>query len=148
MTKLQEDLLEIYNSLVIFSKETLEGPVPIPIKVTYNLEHKSLVYTQRGKTVYLQMPNNYSKELMNIKDSFLLAEDYDYVMSTLSSLIGAGILLKDRTTVAPMKYGFDLYSPDPLKMELGSQIIGRIRFVSSCNPIWKWITNRKYKNLI
>jgi hypothetical protein len=148
MTKLQEDLLEIYNSLVIFSKETLEGPVPIPIKVTYNLEHKSLVYTQRGKTVYLQMPNNYSKELINIKDSFLLAEDYDYVMSTLSSLIGAGILLKDRTTVAPMKYGFDLYSPDPLKMELGSQIIGRIRFVSSCNPIWKWITNRKYKNLI
>lgn len=148
MTKLQEDLLEIYNSLVIFSKETLEGPVPIPIKVTYNLEHKSLVYTQRGKTVYLQMPNNYSKELINIKDSFLLAEDYDYVMSTLSSLIGAGILLKDRTTVAPMKYGFDLYSPDPLKMELGSQIIGRIRFVSSCNPIWKWIINRKYKNLI
>lgn len=148
MTKLQEDLLEIYNSLVIFAKETLEGPIPIPIKVTYDLEHKALVYTQRGKTLYLQMPNNYSMALSEIKDSFLLAEDYDYNMSTLSSLIGSGVLLKERTTVAPMKYGFDLYAADPMKMELGSQVIGRIRFVSSCNPLWKWYTNRKYRNLI
>lgn len=148
MTKLQEDLLEIYNSLVIFAKETLEGPIPIPIKVTYDLEHKALVYTQRGKTLYLQMPNNYSMSLSEIKDSFLLAEDYDYNMSTLSSLIGSGVLLKERTTVAPMKYGFDLYATDPMKIELGAQVIGRIRFVSSCNPLWKWYINKKYKNLI
>jgi hypothetical protein len=148
MTKLQEDLLEIYNSLVIFSKETLEGPVPIPIKVTYDIEYKALVFNQRGKTVYLQLPNNYSMELSNIKDSFILPEDYDYIMSTLSSLIGSGVLLKERTTVAPVKFGFDIYTPDPAKPELGSQVIGKIRFVSSCNPIWKWITSRKYKNLI
>lgn len=148
MTKLQEDLLEIYNSLVIFSKETLEGPVPIPIKVTYDLEYKALVFNQRGKTVYLQLPNNYSMALSDIKDSFLLPEDYDYVMLTLSSLIGSGVLLKERTTVAPMKFGFDIYAPDLAKPELGSQVIGKIRFVSSCNPIWKWITSRKYKNLV
>ena len=148
MTKLQEDLLEIYNSLVIFSKETLEGPVPIPIKVTYDIEYKALVFNQRGKTVYLQLPNNYSMELSNIKDSFLLPEDYDYIMSTLSSLIGSGVLLKERTTVAPVRFGFDIYTPDSAKPELGSQVIGKIRFVSSCNPIWKWITSRKYKNLI
>ena len=148
MTKLQEDLLEIYNSLVMFAKETLEGPIPIPIRVTYDMEHKSLVYTQRGKTLYLQLPNYYSMELNQIKDSFLLPEDYDYNMSTLSSLIGSGVLLKERTTVAPVKYGFNIYSPDLLKIELGSQIIGKIRFVSSCNPIWKWFTNRKYKSLI
>ena len=66
MTKLQEDMLEIYNSFVIFSKETLEGPVPIPIKVTYDKEYKSLVYTQRGKTLYLQIPNYYSIDLLDI----------------------------------------------------------------------------------
>ena len=148
MTKLQEDMLEIYNSFVMFSKETLEGPVPIPIKVSYSEEYKSLVYSQRGKTLYLQIPNYYSKDLKDIKDSFLLPEDYDYNMSTLGSLINSGILIKERTTVAPMKYGFDLYAPDSLKMELGSQVIGKIRFVSSCNPIWKWFTERKYKNLI
>ena len=146
MIKLQEDMLEIYNSFVMFSKETLEGPVPMPIKVTYSEEYKSLVYSQRGKTLYLQIPNYYSKDLMDIKDSFLLPEDYDYNMSTLGTLISSGILIKERTTVAPMKYGFDLYAPDSLKMELGSQVIGKIRFVSSCNPIWKWIINRKYKN--
>lgn len=148
MIKLQEDMLEIYNSFVMFSKETLEGPVPMPIKVTYSEEYKSLVYSQRGKTLYLQIPNYYSKDLMDIKNSFLLPEDYDYNMSTLGTLISSGILIKERTTVAPMKYGFDLYAPDSLKMELGSQVIGKIRFVSSCNPIWKWIINRKYKNLL
>lgn len=148
MIKLQEDMLEIYNSFVMFSKETLEGPVPMPIKVTYSEEYKSLVYSQRGKTLYLQIPNYYSKDLMDIRDSFLLPEDYDYNMSTLGTLISSGILIKERTTVAPMKYGFDLYAPDSLKMELGSQVIGKIRFVSSCNPIWKWIINRKYKNLL
>ena len=148
MTKLQEDMLEIYNSFVMFSKKTLEGPVPIPIKVSYSEEYKSLIYTQRGKTLYLQIPNYYSKDLMDIKDSFLLPEDYDYNMSTLGTLISSGILIKERTTVAPMKYGFDLYAPDSLKMELGSQVIGKIRFVSSCNPIWKWVINRKYKNLL
>ncbi len=141
-------MLEIYNSFVMFSKETLEGPVPMPIKVTYSEEYKSLVYSQRGKTLYLQIPNYYSKDLMDIKNSFLLPEDYDYNMSTLGTLISSGILIKERTTVAPMKYGFDLYAPDSLKMELGSQVIGKIRFVSSCNPIWKWIINRKYKNLL
>lgn len=148
MTKLQEDMLEIYNSFVIFSKETLEGPVPIPIKVTYDKEYKSLVYTQRGKTLYLQIPNYYSMDLLDIEDSFLLPEDYDYNMSTLGTLISNGVLIKERTTVAPMKYGFDIYSPDLGKLELGSQVVGKIRFVSSCNPIWKWITNRKYKNLV
>ena len=42
MTKLQEDMLEIYNSFVIFSNATLECPVSIPIKVTYDKEYKSL----------------------------------------------------------------------------------------------------------
>ena len=148
MTKLQEDMLEIYNSLVMFAKETLEGPVPIPIKVTFSEEYKSLIFSQRGKTCVLHMPNYYSFGLQDIKDSYLLPEDYDYIMSTLSTAIGSGILLKERTTVAPVKYGFDIYSPDPLKIELGSQVIGKIRFVSSCNPVWKWFTKRKYKNLI
>lgn len=148
MTKLQEDMLEIYNSFVMFSKETLEGPVPIPIKVTFSEEYKSLVYTQRGKTLYVQIPNYYSQNLREIKDSFLLPEDYDYNMSTLGTLINSGVLIKDRTTIAPVKYGFDIFASDPLKMELGSQVIGKIRFVSSCNPIWKWVINRKYRNLI
>lgn len=146
MTKLQEDLISIYNSLTEFGDSTLKGG--LPVRVAYDSESKVLVFSQQAKTLFMVIPNYYSKNLLDIKESFLLPEDYEYIMASLRDMINSGKLLEDRTTLAPEDYGFSVYSMNILKPELGPQLLGRIRFVTSNNPIWIWWTKRKYKNQI
>ena len=50
MTKLQEDLLNIYNTLVIFNKDTIVNPFPIPIKVRFDKESSFLIYCESFPT--------------------------------------------------------------------------------------------------
>lgn len=146
MIKLQEDLISIYNSLTEFGNNTLNGG--LPLRVTYDSESKVLVFSQQAKTLFMVIPNYYSKSLLDIKDSFLLPEDYEYVMASLRDMINSGKLLEDRTTLSPEDYGFSIYSINPLKPELGPQLLGRIRFITSNNPIWIWWMRRKYKNKV
>lgn len=49
MTTLQNDILEIYNSLVEFSDNTVKTNFPIPIKVRYEKETRLLIFEQKGK---------------------------------------------------------------------------------------------------
>ena len=46
------------------------------------------------------------------KPTYLLPEDYDYLMSSMQSLIAGGKLIEDRTVLSPENYGFDIYSVD------------------------------------
>lgn len=150
MTTLQNDLLEIYNSLVNFSDSTIkDGLFTIPIKVFYEKENRLLVFEQKGKSVRLGLPTYYCLGLESLKKpSYLLPEDYDYLMSSLQSLILSGELLRDRTCLSPENYGFDIYSTninDLAELSKGPEIIGRIRFVSGNSLIFKLKTKIKYK---
>lgn len=148
MTKLQDDILLIYNSLVEFSKITLEGVFQIPIKVYYDKSSNSLCFEQKGKKIFLTVPNYYSMYLKNLKESYLLPKDYDYVMATLSSLVSSGELIKDRVCVSPQKYGFNIYSADVKLLSEGTRLIGEVRFVSGNSWLFKMYVKFKYRKLI
>lgn len=147
MTTLQNDLLEIYNSLVEFSDTTVKVGVPsVPIKVYYEKENRLLVFEQKGKSVRLGLPLYYSLAFEDLeKPTYLLPEDYDYLMSNLQNLIMSGELLKNRTCVSPENYGFDVYAVNIRELYKGPEIIGSVRFVSGTSWFFKWKTKRKYK---
>lgn len=146
MTTLQNDLLEIYNSLVIFSDSTIKsGVFANPIKVFYEKDNRLLVFEQKGKSARLGIPTYYSLALENIqKPTYLLPQDYDYLMATLQSLIMSGELLKERTCLSPENYGFDLYAINLKEPTKGPDIIGRVRFISGNSWFFKWKTKLKY----
>lgn len=146
MTTLQNDLLEIYNSLVIFSDSTIKsGVFANPIKVFYEKDNRLLVFEQKGKSARLGIPTYYSLALENIqKPTYLLPEDYDYLMATLQSLIMSGDLLRERTCLSPENYGFDLYAVNLKEPTKGPDIIGKVRFVSGNSWLFKWKTKLKY----
>lgn len=146
MTVLQNDILEIYNVLVVFSKETIDSKFPIPIKVHFDESSNSLVFEQKGVSVRLLLPLYYSLALDDLKKpSYLLPKDYDYLMSTLQGLLGSGVLIRDRVCVSPENYGFDIYCIDLKDFKKGPDILGQIRFVSGNSWIFKFLTKRKYK---
>lgn len=146
MTTLQNDLLEIYNSLVVFNKETIESHFPTPITVKYDSTTSALVFEQKGKTVRLVLPVYYSLALENLETpTYLLPKDYDYLMSTLQGLIGSGVLIRDRVCLSPENYGFDVYCIDLKTFNKGPQLLGQIRFASGTGWLFKFITKRKYK---
>ena len=90
MTTLQNDILEIYNSLVIFSKDVLNELSPKPIKVWFEKESGLLVLEAGGNSVRLVHPIYYCLDLDSItKPTFLLPEDYDFLMSNLQKLISS-----------------------------------------------------------
>ena len=66
MTKLQEDLLNIYNSLTIFSKDTITSAFPSPIKVYYELDSRMLVFEQKNHSVRQILPSYYCFDLIFI----------------------------------------------------------------------------------
>lgn len=146
MTTLQNDLLEIYNSLVIFSDSTIKsGVFANPIKVFYEKDNRLLVFEQKGKSARLGIPTYYSLALENIqKPTYLLPEDYDYLMATLQSLIMSGDLLRERTCLSPENYGFDLYAVNLKEPTKGPDIIGKVRFISGNSWLFKWKTKLKY----
>ncbi len=150
MTKLQDDLLQIYNALVVFSKSTLSDVVPMPIVVKYHQEYNSIVFEQKGKSVMLQVLNHYCGFLRNIKKTYLLPKDYDFLMGSLSSIIGSGKLLEERVLVSPELYGFDIYKTDTRTSEIknGPILLCSCRFVSQNSWLFRMITKIRYKSYL
>lgn len=147
MTTLQNDLLEIYNTLVMFNKETVESKFPTPIKVWYDSSSRALVLEQKGVSVRMALPMYYSLALEDLekKPTYLLPQDYDYLMSTLQGLIGSGVLINERVCVSPENYGFDVYLIDLKNFNKGPELLGQIRFISGTGWLFKLLTKRKYK---
>ena len=149
MTTLQNDVLEMYNALVDFSDNTVKTKFPVPIKVSYDKNSRLLLFEQKGKQVYLNLPVYYCLALDTLigKPTYLLPEDYDYLMSTFQSLIASGELIKERTCVSPENYGFDIYAINlnPREMYKGPDLIGQVRFISGTSWFFKFKVKRKYK---
>ena len=146
MTELQNDLLEIYNSLVLFSKTTITTKFPKPIDVWYEKETGLMAFEQKGKTVRIPQLIYYCLNLEGLKNkTYLLPEDYDYLMSTLRELINSGKLLENRVCLSPENYGFDIYGVNNRELWKGPEIIGRMRFISGNSWIFKKIVKHRYK---
>ena len=150
MTTIQDDLLEIYNSLVKFNDETLKSQFPAPIKVWFEPESRMLVFNQKSTTVRLWLANYYSLGLDSIpksKFTYLLPEDYDTLMWNLSEVIKSGKLLEDRTCLSPENYGFDIYTVDKKDPIRGPQVLGSIRFVSGTGFLFRFLTKLRFNNI-
>jgi len=146
MVTLQDDILELYNSLVMFSDNTVKTNFPKPIEVFYEKESKLLVLSQSGKSVRLSLPNYYCFALTELtKHTYLLPEDYDYLMSGLQQAINSGDLLKDRVCLSPENYGFDIFRVKLNEFDKGPDILCSVRFVSGTSWLFKLLTKRKYK---
>jgi hypothetical protein len=146
MTTLQNDLLEIYNSLVAFSDTTIKSSFAIPITVTYEKDSRLLVFEQKGISVRLGLPVYYCLALDELtKPTYLLPEDYDYLMYNLMTLIQSGELIKERTALSPENYGFDVYAVNLRELWKGPEVIGKVRFVSGNSWFFKFLVKRKYK---
>jgi hypothetical protein len=146
MTKLQDDLIEIYNNLVMFNKETLLSDNPTPITVKFDKDSNSIEFSQKGQMIRMGLPIYYSLGLSDIKTpTYLLPDDYDYLMESLGSLIASGKLLEDRVSLSPENYGFDVYAINMREFWKGPEIIGSVRFISGNSWIFRLITKLKYK---
>lgn len=149
MTTLQTDLIDIYNSLTTFSKKTLDEKFPTPIVVSFKEEDNQVIFEQGGTSVRLSLPLYYCLGLEDLKTpTYLVPEDYDYLMSTLQSMIGSSELLKDRTVLSPENYGFDIYSVDLRQFSKGPRPIGTIRFVSGTGWLFRLKTKFKYRKCL
>lgn len=146
MTQIQNDLLEIYNNLVVFSDTTVGSNMPLPIVVWYEADSRLLAFEQKGKSVRITLPTYYCLGLESIvKPTYLIPSDYDYLMSTLQALIGSGELLKPRVCISPENYGFDVYNVNIKELWKGPGIIGQVRFVSGTSWFFKYRVRKKYK---
>ena len=94
--------------------------------------------------------NYYCRELKNLKETYLLPEDYDRLMSSLSGIIGSGVLLHDRVCLAPEKYGFSIYetTPQTKLLKEGPQLLMSTKFTSGNSWLFKKVTQFKYRNLL
>lgn len=146
MTTLQNDLIEIYNSLVLFSNDIIELPNPSPIKVYYEKESRLLVMELKGKSVRLWTPVYYCLGLEDLgKPTYLLPEDYDFLMSELKRIIDSGLLLQERTSLSPENYGFNIYAVNRTELWKGPEIKAGIFFISGHGWLFRWLVKRKYK---
>lgn len=150
MTTLQNDLLDIYNQLTVFSKETLEDPKrKKPIVVQYDEDNYQIVFSQGGISVRINHLLYYVLGLEDLKKpTYLLPNDYDYLMATLLTLTNSGELIKDRTCLSPENYGFDIYAINLKSYGKGPNIIGQVRIVSGVSWFFKLRTKLKYKNVL
>ena len=64
---IQDDLIELYNNLLAFNKNTIVTDHPVPIKVSFDKSSNSLVFEQKGVSVRTALPIYYSLGL-NKKD--------------------------------------------------------------------------------
>lgn len=147
MTRLQEDLLGVYNTLTDFSEATITSPSPIPIRVSYSESLNSLCFEQKGLKVAVNVLNYYCENLKDLKESYLYPEDYDLLMSTLAGLIGKGVLLDERICVAPKKYGFDIYETNTRSYKDGPQKLASLKFTSGNSRLFRLVTKLKFKTL-
>lgn len=150
MIRLQDDILNIYNSLTDFSANTLLSPVKLPIRVTYSESLNALCFEQKGLKIAISILNYYCRELNNLRNTYLYPEDYDRLMSSLSGLISSGVLLHDRICLSPDKYGFSLYDTEQkiTLLKKGPQLLTSIKFVSGNSWFFKKVTQFRYKNLL
>lgn len=149
MTRLQDDLLLVYNSLTDFSRTTLLAPTQLPIKVEYSDSLNSLTFEQQGLKVSLPTLNYYCKNLRTLEDTYLTPADYDLLMDSLSRIIESGVLLHDRVCLSPVRYGFEVYDTNSHTQYLkeGPQLIGKVRFVSGTSWLFKKLIRLKYERL-
>ena len=148
MVRLQNDLLEIYNNLVEFSKTTVLTDRSIPITVKYEKDGvgSPLLLEQKGISVRLRLPIYYCLGLDSIKKpTYLLPDDYNYLMNTLQSMIADDRILDERTCLSPENYGFDIYAVDLREFSKGPDRIGSVRFVSGNSWLFRLFTKWKYK---
>lgn len=148
MVTLQNDLLEIYNNLVEFSKTTVLTDRSIPITVKYEKDGvgSPLLLEQKGISVRLRLPIYYCLGLDSIKKpTYLLPDDYNYLMNTLQSMIADDRILDERTCLSPENYGFDIYAVDLREFSKGPDRIGSVRFVSGNSWLFRLFTKWKYK---
>lgn len=152
MSVLQDDLLEMYNNLTEFSKAVAQAEDPVPIKVWFDKEgiESPLVFEHKGTTVRLRLPIYYCLALEELlgKGSYLLAEDYKYLMDTLMSVIHDNRILDNRgILVSPENYGFDVYAIDITQFQKGLELIGRVRFITSNDWWFKAKVKWKFRKL-
>ena len=67
MITLQEDLLDLYNSLVSFSAKTLDQRTPCPLTISFKEEENTLVVEQGGDSIRLRLPLYYCLGLDTLK---------------------------------------------------------------------------------
>ena len=148
MTRLQDDLIEIYNLLTDFSEETLTKGTPV--KVGYSESLNALCFEQKGLKIAVSALNYYCENLKNLKETYLLPIDYDILMSSLSKSITSGVLIQDRVCVSPRKYGFLLYDVPKVvsKLKDGPQLLADIRIASGNSWLFKKIIKFKYRKLL
>lgn len=149
MTTLQNDLLEIYNTLVVFNNDTIKSQFPVPIKVWFEPESRLLVFKQKGNTARLWLPNYYCLGLNEIDEkhyTYLLPKDYDSLMYNLQSAINSGECIKERTCLSPEMFGFDIYATDIKDMSKGTKIISEVRFISGKGILFNWWVRYKYND--
>ena len=143
---IQDDLIELYNNLLVFNKNTIVTDNPAPIKVSFSKESNSLIFEQKGISIHTSLPIYYSLGLNEIKKpTYLLPRDYDYLMQSLSGVISSGKLLEDKLCISPENYGFDIYLVDFREFWKGPDKIGTIRFVSGNSWIFRQIVKFKFK---
>lgn len=149
MITLQDDLIELYNSLTEFSKTTVQVPDPMPIKVSFDPKGISspLVMEQGSTVVRLRVPIYYCLALEELENNpeYLLPGDYDVLMSTLTELINSSRLLEDHTCISPENFGFDIYAIDYREYSKGPNILGRIRFISGSGWFYRLRVKMRYK---
>ena len=146
MTELQSDILEIYNSLVPFSKTTITTKFPKPIEVWYEKNTGLMVFEQKGISVRIRQLVYYCLDLEELqKKTYLLPNDYDYLMSTLKELINSGRLLDGRTCLSPENFGFDIYGVNLRELWKGPEILGKLKFISGNSWFFKRLVKRRFK---
>ena len=149
MTKIQEDILLIYNSLTDFSRNTLLAPTQLPIKIDYSESLNSLTFEQQGLKVSIPVLNFYCKNLKFLHTTYLTPRGYDSLMDSLSRIIDSGVLLHDRVCLSPIRYGFEIYDTNSHTQyqKEGPQLIGRVEFVSGNSWIFKKLTKLRYERI-
>ena len=112
LVRLQDDLLEMYNALTVFSKSSLPTK-PIKVQIDRQGIGSPLVFELGSTAVRLRFPIYYCLGLEDLeKPTYLLPKDYVNVMETLRSLIMNPVILEERTCLSPENYGFDIYAID------------------------------------
>ena len=145
MIKLQSDLIDIHNSLVVFNDRVIVCDNPKPIKVWFDITTKSLGFEVPGISLRLSTLNYYCLDLEELEEpTYLLPEDYDKLMYDLNKLISSGKLLEDRVCLSPENWGFNVFWTNPKELEKGPDILGKVRFISGKSWLFKLKTKLKY----
>lgn len=137
MTIYQQDLLGFYNEMTKFSDE-------YPIRVKWEIDYRCLRFSQGNRIVNFHVLNSYCLRLHNIKETFLLSDDFNDMMSDLKSVIESGTLLEDRVLISPQKYGFKIYKPTQM-VDLGPLEVCEIKVITSNSWLFRKLALRKFK---